>query len=177
MLHQTGERLLRSTGMGDYCKVFWPVRLPMISPSFFGPGLLPTLWLLIYVVATAVTRLLVGFVKPISLAFTLLDTDKPFNSIGFVAAVLVTISWVGIVLVLVDLRPIKRKSNRAGLPSHRGNGRAARWQRALKSAIACSRVYGRTVYFRSPCTRFSRSSSGSTSPPLQRSARVSTAPS
>ena len=31
------------------------------------------------------------------------------------------------------------------------------------------------VYFRSPCARFSRSSSGSTSPSLRRSARVSTA--
>ena len=39
----------------------------------------------------------------------------------------------------------------------------------LKSAIACSRVYGRTVYFRSPCNRFSRSSSGSTSPQTERS--------
>ena len=33
------------------------------------------------------------------------------------------------------------------------------------------------LHFRSPCTSFSRSSSGSTSPSLQRSARVSTAPS
>ena len=39
---------------------------------------------------------------------------------------------------------------------------------ALKSAIACSRVYGRTVYFRSPCNRFSRSSSGSMPGTLKR---------
>ena len=69
--------------------------------TFFWSGLLPTLWLLLYVVATAVTRYLVKISDFISFTIAWLDVDKPFQLIGFVAALL-----VGLLMVIYNLASI-----------------------------------------------------------------------
>jgi hypothetical protein len=66
--------------------------------TFFWSGLLPTLWLLLYVVATAVTRYLVKISSLVSATVAWLDVDKPFQLIGFVAGFI-----VGLLMVTYDL--------------------------------------------------------------------------
>jgi hypothetical protein len=65
---------------------------------FFWSGLLPTLWLVVYVLATAVTRWLVKIADLISFTIDWLDFDRPFEMIGFVGA-----NLVGISIVIYDL--------------------------------------------------------------------------
>jgi hypothetical protein len=68
---------------------------------FFWSGLLPTLWLLIYVLATAATRYLVSISDLITFTIGWLDIDKPFQMIGFVAACMVGFSMAVYELVLL----------------------------------------------------------------------------
>ena len=58
---------------------------------FFWAGLLPTMWLAVYLVATVITRSMVTFAGPIKFTVSWLDTDRPFQAIGFVSAMLVSI--------------------------------------------------------------------------------------
>jgi len=55
---------------------------------YFWAGLLPTLWLLLFVISSAVTRLLA---PPISFLVSWLDVNQPFKAIGFVAASIVSL--------------------------------------------------------------------------------------
>ncbi len=60
---------------------------------FFWAGLLPTLWLLVYVLATALTRLIARFSNQIRFILVGLDIDRhPIRSIGLVAATLISAS-------------------------------------------------------------------------------------
>ena len=61
---------------------------------FFWAGLLPTFWLLVYVIATSLTRWLVKISDLISFTFSWLNVDQPFEMIGFVAASMVSLSVV-----------------------------------------------------------------------------------
>lgn len=62
---------------------------------FFWAGLLPTTWLVIYIIATIITRSIVTLANPIRVTVSWLDTDRPFQAVGFVSAMLVSL-WVGI---------------------------------------------------------------------------------
>jgi hypothetical protein len=61
---------------------------------FFWAGLIPTLWLLLYVIATALTRWLVKISDLISFTFSWLNVDRPFEMIGFVAAFMIGLTMV-----------------------------------------------------------------------------------
>jgi hypothetical protein len=61
---------------------------------FYWAGMLPTLWLFLYVIATALTRWLVKISDLISSTFSWLNVDQPFEMIGFVAASMVSITMV-----------------------------------------------------------------------------------
>jgi hypothetical protein len=61
---------------------------------FFWSGLLPTLWLLMYISATTLTRWLVKNADLISFTISWLNVDKPFEMIGFVAASMVSMTMV-----------------------------------------------------------------------------------
>jgi hypothetical protein len=70
---------------------------------FFWAGLLPALWLLIYVLATALTRLIARAANQIAFTFWVLNVDKhPLRAIGFVAATLVTFA-VGLHGILLKI--------------------------------------------------------------------------
>lgn len=70
---------------------------------FFWAGLLPTLWLLIYVLATALTRLISKLSGQIALVFMVLDIEKhPLRAVGYVAATLVS-SLVAIHGILIKI--------------------------------------------------------------------------
>ncbi len=78
----------------DWVRHFTMIRWGPIDNEiavFFWAGLLPTLWLLLYVLATALTRLISRLSTQITFTFILLDIDQhPLRSIGYVAAFLIS---------------------------------------------------------------------------------------
>jgi hypothetical protein len=79
-----------------------------IYEMFFWVGLVPSIWMWLYVLALFVTRLLLRSEKLITWLRWGLDVEKnPFRSIGAVAAALAFIASVAIILVAAEVSRIR----------------------------------------------------------------------